>query len=63
MPDHIESGRTFLSKGLLEEAKKVAKKNVAMLKDIVKADAPLIGIEQDKEIGVEARCVGENCPT
>lgn len=45
MPDHVESGRTFLSKGLLEEAKKVAKKNVAMLKDIVTADAPLIGIE------------------
>ncbi|HWZ22649.1 MAG TPA: FAD-linked oxidase C-terminal domain-containing protein, partial [Cytophagaceae bacterium] len=45
MPDHIESGRTFLSKGLLAEAKKVAKKNVAMLKDIVTADAPLIGIE------------------
>jgi Fe-S oxidoreductase len=45
IPDHIESGRTFLSKGLLEDAKKVAKKNVAMLKGVIKADAPLLGIE------------------
>lgn len=45
IPDHIESGRTFLSKGLLEEAKKVAKKNVAMLKGEVNASTPLIGIE------------------
>ncbi|HVD98513.1 MAG TPA: FAD-linked oxidase C-terminal domain-containing protein [Cytophagaceae bacterium] len=45
IPDHIESGRTFLSKGLLEDAKKVAKKNVAMLKDVVRDNTPLIGIE------------------
>ncbi len=45
LPNHVESGRTFLSKGLLEDAKKVAQKNVALLKDVVKNDTPLIGIE------------------
>jgi FAD/FMN-containing dehydrogenase/Fe-S oxidoreductase len=51
MPAHIESGRTFLSKGLLEEAKKVAKKNIAMLKEVVKDDAPLLGIEPSAILG------------
>jgi len=45
MPQHEESGRTYLSKGLMREAKKLAIKNVALLKDKVTADAPLIGIE------------------
>ena len=45
IPEHIESGRTFLSKGLLEEAKNVAKKNVDLLKNVVSAESPLIGIE------------------
>ncbi|MBD0832149.1 FAD-binding and (Fe-S)-binding domain-containing protein [Aestuariibaculum sediminum] len=43
--DHAESGRTFISKGLLEQAKKVANKNIAIFKNIVSADTPLIGIE------------------
>jgi len=45
MPQHEESGRTYLSKGLMREAKKLAIKNVALLKDKVTADMPLIGIE------------------
>ncbi len=45
LPEHIESGRTFLSKGLLDDAKKVAQKNVALLKDKVNANVPLLGIE------------------
>jgi FAD/FMN-containing dehydrogenase/Fe-S oxidoreductase len=45
IPTHKESGRTFLSKGLLKTAKKIANKNVLLLKDIIKDDAPLIGIE------------------
>ena len=45
IPAHKESGRTFLSKGLLKTAKKIADKNVSLLKDIIKDDAPLIGIE------------------
>ncbi len=45
VPNHIESGRAWLSKGLLREAKKIANKNIELLKDIVTADKPLIGIE------------------
>ncbi|MCC9167575.1 FAD-binding and (Fe-S)-binding domain-containing protein [Pontibacter harenae] len=45
IPKHEESGRTYLSKGLVREAKKLAQKNVAMLKDIISAETPLIGIE------------------
>jgi Fe-S oxidoreductase len=43
--DNAESGRTFLSKGLLEQAKKVANKNVTLYKNIITKDTPLIGIE------------------
>ncbi len=45
IPKHKESGRTFLSKGLLKTAKKVANENVMLLKDIISEDTPLIGIE------------------
>ncbi len=45
IPKHIESGRAWLSKGLLREAKKIANANIELLKDIVTADTPLIGIE------------------
>ncbi|WGD34479.1 FAD-binding and (Fe-S)-binding domain-containing protein [Olleya sp. YS] len=40
-----ESGRTFISKGLLEQAKKVANRNVEIYKDLVSTETPLIGIE------------------
>ncbi|MCT4602072.1 MAG: 4Fe-4S dicluster domain-containing protein, partial [Marinifilum sp.] len=45
IPDHFESGRTALSKGLLKKAKKIANKNVERLKDIVSESEPLVGIE------------------
>ncbi len=45
IPRHIESGRTFLSKGLLRSARKIAVKNIMMLRDVVSADRPLLGIE------------------
>jgi Fe-S oxidoreductase len=45
IPEHIESGRAWLSKGLIRDAKKIANKNIRLLKDIISADAPLIGIE------------------
>lgn len=45
IPEHVESGRTALSKGLLKEAKKIARKNVVLLKDIVTDENPLVGIE------------------
>ncbi len=43
--NHHESGRSFLSKGLLEQAKELANKNISVFKDLVSEDAPLIGIE------------------
>jgi len=42
---HHESGRSFLSKGLLEEARELARRNVALYKDFITADTPLIGVE------------------
>jgi len=45
MPEHLESGRACLSKGLLRQAKKIANKNVASLYPLINADSPLIGIE------------------
>ncbi len=35
----------FLSKGLLEQAKKLANKNVSIFKDLITSETPLIGIE------------------
>jgi FAD/FMN-containing dehydrogenase/Fe-S oxidoreductase len=43
--DHEESGRTYLSKGFLEEAKKITDINVNIFKDLISSNAPLIGIE------------------
>ncbi|MDF1561221.1 MAG: FAD-linked oxidase C-terminal domain-containing protein [Bacteroidales bacterium] len=45
IPRHRESGRTFLSKGLIRSARKLAVKNLLMLKDVVSDDRPFIGIE------------------
>lgn len=43
--DHEESGRAFISKGFLEEAKAIANTNVAVFSDYITAEFPLIGIE------------------
>ncbi len=45
IPQHVESGRAAISKGCLKRAKRLAEKNVQLLKDIVSEDAPLVGIE------------------
>lgn len=45
IPEHTVSGRTFLSKGLVRTAKKIAEKNVMYLKDIISEETPLVGIE------------------
>jgi FAD/FMN-containing dehydrogenase/Fe-S oxidoreductase len=45
IPEHTISGRTYLSKGFLKKAKQIANDNVRMLKDVVTADRPLLGIE------------------
>ncbi len=45
LPDHLESGRTYLSKGFVKQAKKLADQNVRLLKGLVSTETPLIGIE------------------
>ena len=45
IPVTKESGRTFLSKGLVKTAQKIASENVKLLKDIITSETPLIGIE------------------
>ena len=45
MPVHEESGRTWLSKGLVRKAKIIANKNIELLSGLVTAERPLIGIE------------------
>ena len=42
---NAESGRAHLSKGLLNQAKVFANKNIALYKDVVTKDTPLVGIE------------------
>ena len=43
--DHMESGRSLISKGFLKEAKKIADTNLSIFNDILTQDTPLIGIE------------------
>lgn len=43
--NHHESGRSYISKGFLEEAKDLANKNVGIFKDLISDNTPLIGIE------------------
>ncbi|CAM1346462.1 FAD-binding and (Fe-S)-binding domain-containing protein [Tenacibaculum crassostreae] len=42
---HEESGRSYISKGFLKEAKEIANKNVRIFKDLVSDKSPLVGIE------------------
>ena len=45
IPKHKDSGRTYLSKGLVRKAKQIAKKNINLLKNYITDGTPLIGIE------------------
>ncbi len=74
IPKHKVSGRTFLSKGLLRQAKKIAVTNVNLLKDRVNEEIPIVGIEPSailtfrdeypdlvgKELQADARELGKN---
>lgn len=42
---HKQSGRAFISKGFLDEAKKVANHNVAVFSKVIQDTIPLVGIE------------------
>ncbi len=45
MTPHEESGRAWLSKGLLRHAKKIANRNIAIFGPLIKNEIPLVGIE------------------
>jgi FAD/FMN-containing dehydrogenase/Fe-S oxidoreductase len=51
IPNHVDSGRAQISKGLLRDAQRLAIRNVELLKDIVTNDTPLIGIEPSALLG------------
>jgi Fe-S oxidoreductase len=45
LPFNLESGRTYLSKGLVRKARQLANGNVELLSGLVSGEAPLVGIE------------------
>ena len=45
IPKHEESGRAWMSKGLLRKAKVIANKNIEIFSKVITAEVPLIGIE------------------
>jgi FAD/FMN-containing dehydrogenase/Fe-S oxidoreductase len=51
IPNHVDSGRAQISKGLLRDAQRLAIRNVELLKDVVSAESPLIGIEPSAILG------------
>jgi FAD/FMN-containing dehydrogenase/Fe-S oxidoreductase len=51
MIKHDESGRAYISKGFLNQAKKIAINNVNTFKDIISNYTPLIGIEPSAILG------------
>ncbi len=51
IPKHMESARTFLSKGMLKKARRLAEKNVSLLHPIITEETPLIGIEPSALLG------------
>lgn len=45
IPCHAESGRAYMSKGLIRKAKQLAIKNVTKLHNLISEKVPLVGIE------------------
>jgi Fe-S oxidoreductase len=45
IPEHEESGRSWMSKGLIRHAKGIANRNIAKLRPLISDETPLIGIE------------------
>ena len=51
IPKHLESARTFISKGLIRKAQKIVKKNIELLSGVVHDATPLLGIEPSAILG------------
>jgi len=45
IPEHVESGRSYLSKGLLRKAASIANQNIQLLSPLVSEEMPIVGIE------------------
>jgi FAD/FMN-containing dehydrogenase/Fe-S oxidoreductase len=45
IPEHAESGRTWLSKGLVRRAKDIANRNITFFAPLISTNKPLVGIE------------------
>ncbi len=45
LPKQVESGRAWLSKGLVRQAQKISNQNIELLGTLVTSEIPLIGIE------------------
>ena len=45
IPKNLSSARSYISKGMLAEAKEIANKNILLLQEIINSESPLIGIE------------------
>lgn len=45
IPEHVESGRAWMSKGLIRDAQKIANKNIALLAPLISDETPLLGVE------------------
>lgn len=75
VPRHTQSGRTFLSKGFVRKAAKIANENVSFLSEIITKEEPLIGLEPSailtfrdeypmlvtKELKQKADILSKNC--
>ncbi len=48
---HEESGRSFISKGLLDKAKEKIDKNIAHFGELITSETPLVGIEPSAILG------------
>ncbi len=51
IPNHVDSGRAQISKGLLRDAQRLAIRNVELLKNVVTDEMPMIGIEPSAILG------------
>jgi Fe-S oxidoreductase len=45
IPEHLESSRTWLSKGLVRKAKTIINKNIDLLHPVISAATPMVGVE------------------
>jgi Fe-S oxidoreductase len=51
IPNHVDSGRAQISKGLLRDAQRLAIRNVELLRNVVTEETPMIGIEPSAILG------------